>query len=133
MDFGSAISANGIAYSQRAGAFAGNNDKVGKIDLWFSNADFGGVLPATPAQATVNPSVPSPNTGLILNYPWGDLLTGRYVAARFTALDTTLPNNVNNIGGSELRLTTPEPTTVSLLALIGLVSLAAVRVKRGTR
>lgn len=133
MDFGTAVSANGIAYAQRAGAFAGNNDKVGKIDLWFSNVDFGGVLPVTPAQATVNPSVPSPNTGLLVNYPWGGPLTGRYVAARFTALDTSLPNGVNNIGGSELRLTVPEPTTISMLALLGAAACAAVRSKRNAR
>lgn len=118
MDFGATISANGIAYAQRAGAFAGNNDKVGMIELWFSNASFGGTLPATPANATVVPTVPSPNTGLLLNYTWGSLLSGRYVAARFTALDTTLPSGVNNIGGSELRLTTPEPTAISMALLL---------------
>jgi hypothetical protein len=132
MDYGATISASGLAYAQRAGAFGGNNDKVGKIELWFSNSDFGSVLPATPAQATVNPSVPSPNSGVLLSYPLGSLLTGRYVAARFTALDTTLPPNVNNIGGSELRLTIPEPTAISMLVLVGSVALVVVRSKRGT-
>jgi hypothetical protein len=130
MDFGATISANGIAYAQRSGAF-GPNDKVGQIELWFSNSDFGGVLPVAPAQATVSPSVPSPTT-LLVNYPWGSLLSGRYVAARFTALDTTLPPGQNNIGGSELRLTIPEPTTISMLALLGSVALAVVRSQRGT-
>src|SRR5258705_3691078 len=80
MDFGATISASGIAYAHRAGAFGWDNDKVGKIELWFSNSDFGSVLPATPAQATVNPSVPSPNNGELLNYPLSSVLPVPYVA-----------------------------------------------------
>src|SRR4029078_8231282 len=79
MDLGAAISANGIAYAQRAGAFGGSNDKVGQIELWFSNSDFGSVIPATPAQAIVNPSVPTPNTALLLHYQWGCSSISRYV------------------------------------------------------
>ena len=54
MDFGSPVTANGLAYAQRAGAIGGNNDKVGKIELWFSNSDFGGTLPASAARCGSN-------------------------------------------------------------------------------
>ena len=50
MDFGSTlIDMDGLAYSQRLG---GNPalDKVGRIDLWFSNSDFGGVIPVHAGQ-----------------------------------------------------------------------------------
>ena len=53
MDFGYASHGQRVGISQRAGAFGGNNDKVGKIELWFSNSDFGGVLPASPPDAVV--------------------------------------------------------------------------------
>ena len=58
MDLGSTVlGIDGFAYSQRLG---GNPalDKVGRIDFWISNSDFGGVIPATPA----NVSVPVTNT-----------------------------------------------------------------------
>jgi hypothetical protein len=133
MDFGTPVTANGLAYAQRAGAIGGNNDKVGKIELWFSNSDFGGTLPATPPDAVVTPSVPSPNTGLLLGYSLGGLRSGRYVAASFSALDVTIPPNVNNIGGSELRLTIPEPGSLLLTMLGSIIGCAMIRSKRSAR
>jgi hypothetical protein len=133
MDFGTPVTANGMAYAQRAGAIGGNNDKVGKIELWFSNSDFGGTLPASAPDAVVTASVPSPNTGLLLNYSLGGSRSGRYVAASFTALDETIPPNVNNIGGSELRLTIPEPGSLLLILLGSIVGCAMIHLKRPAR
>lgn len=130
MDFGASVTASGLAYAQRAGAIGGNNDKVGKIELWFSNSDFGGSLPATPPDAVVTPAIPSPNTGLLLNYSLGGVRSGRYVAASFTALDLSLPPNVNNIGGSELRLTIPEPGSLMMTGLASMIGGAVIRSNR---
>jgi hypothetical protein len=74
----------------------------------------------------VNPSVPAPNSGLLLAYELGGLFTGRYVAASFLPLDPNINPAVNNIGGSELRFTVPEPSALVVLVFAG-VGLAAVR------
>lgn len=116
MDYGSSVSAAGLAYAQRQGAILGDNDKVGAIELWFSDASFGGSLPATAPQAIVHPIVPEPNTGVLVHYSLGGVHSGRYVAANFVPLNPGI--SPNNIGGSELRLTTvPEPgSTVAAIA-----------------
>src|SRR6476646_8544686 len=49
MDLGSTVlGIDGFAYSQRLGANPAL-DKVGRVDFWIGNSDFGGVIPATPA------------------------------------------------------------------------------------
>jgi hypothetical protein len=125
-DYGTTVDISGILYAQRAGAAAGDNDKVGEIQFWFSDVDFAGILPATAPDAVVNPSVPAPNSGLLLAYELGGLFTGRYVAASFLPLDPNINPAVNNIGGSELRFTVPEPSALVVLVFAG-VGLAAVR------
>lgn len=104
MDFGSSLTGvDGFAYSQRLGATP-TTDKVGKVDLWFSNTNFDGVLPATPADASV--TVTNVTTRLFTQYSFGqNEFSGRYVAARFSAPT----GGGGNIGGSEFRLTTNTP------------------------
>ncbi|WP_442482122.1 PEP-CTERM sorting domain-containing protein [Aeoliella sp. SH292] len=99
-DYGSSISANYLTYAQRAGAI-GNADKVGKVELWFSNTDFGGVVPATSPDADVSVTELS---GVMTPYSLTGVKSGRYVAARLTINDISLDSPVNNIGGNELRL-----------------------------
>ncbi len=101
-DYGSSITTNYIAYAQRVGADP-NADKVGTIDLWFSDSDFGGVIPAASPDAHV--AVTS-MTGLLAPYSLGGVKSGRFVAARLTISDVSLNSPQNNIGGNELRLVT---------------------------
>jgi hypothetical protein len=106
MDFGQSISANYLSFAQRIGGDP-LADKIGEIELWFSNSDFGGVLPTTPADVAI------PITDLSLGatatlqpYSLGDVFSGQYVAARLNIADVSTGQPVNNIGGNELRLAT---------------------------
>ena len=55
LDFGNSISANYLAFAQRLGGdFLA--DKVGQIDVWFSNTDFANTLPATAPNKTIQVS-----------------------------------------------------------------------------
>ena len=105
MDYGSTVSANWFAYAQRSGADP-TADRVGTFEFWFSDTDFGDVLPETDPDATFKLS---PNDARILNstfYPYtlsGDH-SGRYVAMRLTASEVSTGRPTNNIGGHEFRL-----------------------------
>jgi len=113
MDYGSSITASGVGYAQRSGDTAGF-DKVTQIEFWFSDTDFGGILPGGVADATV--SVTILDDTVLNEYAMGGSFSGRYVAARFTAT-----GQQGNPGGSEMRLTVPEPGSLALLGLGGLM------------
>lgn len=127
MDFGSSITASGVAYAQRAGADPAA-DKVGTIDFWFSDTDFAGVFPAGSPDATA--SITNTTDTVITAYDLGGEFSGQYVAARFTAFSLAPPTN--NPGGTELRLLmVPEPVSAMLVGL-GAV-FAAVSQRSGKR
>lgn len=106
MDYGTSVTANWFAYAQRTG---GNPvaDKVGKFEFWFSNADFGGVVPATTPDAIVN-LLSSDNRiddSAIRPYTLGGENSGRYVAMRITETDESgALTSTSRIGGHEFRL-----------------------------
>lgn len=101
-NYDSSVSANYIAYAQRAGSDP-NADKVGRIDLWFSNTDFENVIPDRAPDAIVSVT---DITGRITPYSLGGLMSGQYVAARLSVHDVSRNSPNNNIGGNELRLVT---------------------------
>ncbi|XAM00104.1 PEP-CTERM sorting domain-containing protein [Phycisphaeraceae bacterium D3-23] len=114
MDYGSSITATGVAYAQRAGDDP-LLDKVSTIEFWFSNTDFGGVTPVTTPDAVATIT----NTGdtVLTEYALGGTFSGQYVAARVSTTATS-----GNPGGSELRMTfIPEPGSLALLGLAGLM------------
>ena len=102
LDYGGSITANYLAYAQRVGGDP-IADKVGQIELWFSDTDFGGVIPAAAADKTVDINELS---GLITPYSLNGEFSGQHVAARLTIADISLSQPANNIGGNELRLAT---------------------------
>lgn len=102
LDFGQSVSANYLAFAQRVGGDA-LADKIGQIELWFSDTDFGAAIPAAAADKTVEITELS---GRITPYTLGDVASGRYVAARLTISDLSAGQPVNNIGGNEFRLAT---------------------------
>ena len=94
-NFGAPILANTIAYAQRMGG-DDRADKVGQIEFWFSDQSFGGVVPATPADATV--PITNVENGTIMPYSMRGEYSGRFVAMRLTAHST-----FGSIGGNEFR------------------------------
>lgn len=116
LDYGSSITASGVAYSQRAGDIA-TADKVGTIEFWFSDTDFGGVIPGTPADGTA--TVTNVTDSILTEYDLGGTFSGQFVAARFTSV----VGGTFNPGGTEMRLTIPEPGSLALLTLGGLAML----------
>ncbi|QDV71930.1 PEP-CTERM sorting domain-containing protein [Botrimarina mediterranea] len=106
MDYGAPVTANWFAYAQRTG---GNPiaDKVGKLEFWFSNSDFGGALPNDAPDSVVNllPGDNRINDSVIRPYSLGGDRTGQYVAMRITetAASGTL-TSTSRIGGHEFRL-----------------------------
>jgi hypothetical protein len=127
MDFGSSITASGLAYSQRLG----NDpvaDKVGTVEFWFSDSDFLGVTPGDAPSAIV--SLTNTTDTVLTSYDLGGVYSGRYVAARFTAASLLPPTN--NPGGTEMRFLAPipEPSTVVLMTLVGMVGAAVLRRSR---
>lgn len=127
MDFGSSITAAGVAYSQRLG----NDpvaDKVGTIEFWFSDSDFLGVFPAGVPSSVV--SLTNTTDTILTSYDLGGVYSGRYVAARFTAASLLPPTN--NPGGTEMRFLAPipEPGTLLLITLVGVAGAAGVRTSR---
>lgn len=120
MDFGASISTSAIAYAQRSGDLA-DADKIGTVDLWFSDTDFAGVFPADAPDTTA--TITNPTDTILHPYSLGGTFSGQYVAARFNA--ATLGIDPNNPGGSEFRfLAIPEPSSVGIatLACAGLLS-----------
>jgi hypothetical protein len=105
MDYGQSITTNYLGFAQRIGgdAFA---DKIGLIELWFSDVDFGGVLPGSAPSVTINITdlTLGAATSVIQPYSLGGEFAGRYVAARLTIAEQSLAQPTNNIGGNELRL-----------------------------
>ncbi|MCC7476551.1 MAG: hypothetical protein IT425_14260 [Pirellulales bacterium] len=104
-DYGSQVSANWFAYSQRSGADP-TADRVGKFEFWFSNTDFGGEVPVTPADAVVNilPTDSRLRDSVLRPYSLSGDRTGQYVAMRLTVSALSSNQGVNNIGGHEFRL-----------------------------
>ncbi|WP_442484436.1 PEP-CTERM sorting domain-containing protein [Aeoliella sp. SH292] len=106
MDYGSPISANWFAYSQRTG----NNpvaDKVGKFEFWFSNTDFAGTAPTTTPDAVfqLQPGDNRINDSLFRPYTLSGDHSGRYVAMRITETAASgALNTTSRIGGHEFRL-----------------------------
>lgn len=101
MEFATPLSGvDGFAYSQRLGANP-ILDKVGQIDFWFSDTSFGGVLPATPADASVTLTNTTNSTFTQYNFG-GKSFSGQFVAAQFFSVPGATGGN---IGGSEFRLT----------------------------
>lgn len=128
MDYGSSVTAIGVAYAQRAG----NDplaDKVGLIEFWFSNDDFGGVIPAS--SPDVSTTITNTTNQVLTEYDFGGSASGRYVAARFTAASLDPPTN--NPGGSEMRLLgVPEPAT-NVLFLLASASAGFAALRRSRR
>ena len=123
MDYGSSITAVGVAYSQRAGDDP-LADKVGLIEFWFSDTDFGAVIPASSPDVTA--TITNTTDQILTEYGFGAAASGRYVAARFTAA-ASIPS-ANNPGGSEMRLlAVPEPGSVALALLASVMGLAVAR------
>lgn len=102
LDYGSSVSANYISFAQRIGNIA-TADKVGQIELWFSNSDFEGSVPEGAPDVELEITNLS---GLLQPYSLGGVQSGRYVAARLTIADVSLTSGTNNLGGNELRLVT---------------------------
>lgn len=104
-DYGSSVSANWFAYSQRSGADP-TADRVGKFEFWFSNTDFMDVVPTTEPDAVVE-LLPTDNRlrdSAMRPYSLSGTQTGRYVAMRLTVSELSADQPVNNIGGHEFRL-----------------------------
>ncbi len=118
MDYGTSVTASGVAYSQRLGDDPAA-DKVGTIEFWFSDTDFSGVFPVSPADVVV--TITNTSDSVFTNYEFGGTFSGRYVAARFFSAPSAPPTH--NPGGSEMRLTIPEPGSMALLAIGGLTLL----------
>jgi len=99
------VTANWFAYAQRSGADP-TADRVGKFEFWFSNSDFGGVLPATPADAVVQlrDADARLRDSVLRPYSLSGEHTGQYVAMRLTVSGLSEPRPTNNIGGHEFRL-----------------------------
>lgn len=116
MDYGSSITASGVAYSQRLGDDPAA-DKVGTIEFWFSDTDFAGVFPVSAADVVV--TVTNTSDSVFTNYDFGGSFSGQYVAARFISAPGA--PTTHNPGGSEMRLTIPEPGSLALLSLGGLL------------
>lgn len=96
MDFGAPITTDGFAYSQRSNLGFGT-DKIGQVDFWFSDTDFGGVVPAASPDTSV--AISNLSDGVLNQYTFGPTsFTSRYVAARF------ISEFGPNTGGSEFRL-----------------------------
>lgn len=105
MDYGASINPNWFSYAQRSGADP-TADRVGSFEFWFSNSDFGGVLPGGDPDAVLNidPDDERLRDSILRPYPLGsDSLSGRYVAMRLTVSDLSANQPVNNIGGHEFR------------------------------
>ena len=104
-DYGSAVTANWFAYAQRSGGDP-TADRVGKFEFWFSNTDFAGVLPATPADAVVSllPTDARVRDSVLRPYTLSGDRTGQYVALRLTVSALSANQPTNNIGGHEFRL-----------------------------
>jgi hypothetical protein len=121
IDNGASINANWVAFAQRSGAIP-TADRVGTIDLWFSNTPFGGVLPATAPQATVKFDDPLGST--IKQFPLMKELAGRYVAMKMTIHELSAAGSVNNIGGHEFRfMQGPAPLTLQVNTTTGAITL----------
>lgn len=105
MDYGSSVSANWFAYAQRSGADP-TADRVGKFEFWFSNSDFGGVLPGTSPDASFSLGATDDRLLNSKLYPFtlSGTHAGRYVAVRLTASEVSTSRPTNNIGGHEFRL-----------------------------
>ncbi|TWT85895.1 hypothetical protein Pla123a_07020 [Posidoniimonas polymericola] len=104
-DYGSSVTANHFVYAQRSG---GNPiaDRVGQFEFWFSNTDFGGVVPTGEPDSVFNLS-PTDNRlldSVIRPYPLYGSQSGRYVAVRFTVSE--ISGDAGNIGGHEFHLAT---------------------------
>ncbi len=104
-DYGSPITANWFAYAQRSGGDP-TADRVGMFELWFSNTDFGGVVPATTPDAVVKlqPTDTRLRDSVLRPYTLSGDHTGRYVAMRLTVSALSANQPTNNIGGHEFRL-----------------------------
>ncbi len=121
IDNGASVTANWIAFAQRSGSIA-TADRIGTMDLWFSNTDFGGVLPATAPQATV--TIDNPLGSTIKQYPLMKELAGRYVAMKMTIHPLAAAGSVNNIGGHEFRFVQgPAPLTLQVNTATGAITL----------
>ncbi|QDU57238.1 PEP-CTERM sorting domain-containing protein [Aeoliella mucimassa] len=105
MDYGSSVSANWFAYAQRSGADP-TADRVGQFDFWFSNTDFGGVLPDSAPDATfkLEPTDERVTTSTLYPFTLSGTHSGRYVAVQLTASEISTSRPTNNIGGHEFRL-----------------------------
>lgn len=104
-DYGSTVNANWFAYSQRSGADP-TADRVGTFEFWFSNSDFGGVVPTTEpdSKLTILPTDNRLRDSMLRPYPLFGEQSGRYVAMRLTVSELSSDQPVNNIGGHEFRL-----------------------------
>ena len=104
MDFGSSINTNWFAYAQRDG---GNPlaDRIGKFEFWFSNTDFGGLLPGTNPDSVLelSPDDPRVSDSIFRPYPLFGEQSGRFAAVRFTISELSEDQPTNNIGGNEFR------------------------------
>ena len=105
MDYGSSVTANWFAYSQRSGADP-TADRVGTFEFWFSNTDFGGVLPATAPDASfqLDPADNRLRDSALRPYTLNGDHSGQYVALRLTVSELSSMQATNNIGGHEFRL-----------------------------
>ncbi|QDU58712.1 PEP-CTERM sorting domain-containing protein [Aeoliella mucimassa] len=103
LDYGSSVTANWFMYAQRSGAIT-TADRVGMFEFWFSNTDFGGVLPSSDPDSVVEllPDDSRIVDSTLRPYTLGGDQSGRYVAMRLTVSE--ISGGVGNIGGHEFRL-----------------------------
>ena len=104
-DYGSTVSANWFAYSQRSGDDP-TADRVGKFEFWFSDSSFGGVTPATTPDAVYEllPTDMRLQDSALRPYSLSGTHIGRYVAMRLSVSELSADQPINNIGGHEFRL-----------------------------
>lgn len=118
VDNNNTITTNWIAYAQRSAAL----DAVGRIEVWFSDTDFGGALPQTEPDAFADIDDRS-ELDLFKSFQLSSKVTGRYAAMRFIRA----PEGTINIGGREFRfLEGPEQFTLQVNTATGDLSIANV-------
>lgn len=104
-DYGSTVSANWFAYSQRSGGDP-TADRVGMFEFWFSNTPFNDVTPTTEPDSVVKilPTDARLRDSALRPYTLSGTQSGRYVAMRLTVSELSASQPTNNIGGHEFRL-----------------------------
>lgn len=93
IDNNNTVTTNWIAYAQRGATV----DWIGEIEVWFSDTDFGGQLPATEPDATA--IIDRRVGGLLQSFQLSDTVSGRFAALNMIRA----PEGTINPGGREFR------------------------------